>query len=277
MSDPPPPDAGQSSDRFVSPDPVEPTQLSPPPRRAVARAYAVHVFTASGVAFAFLAVAELCKPAPDPRLVFAWLAIQVLIDAFDGPLARAWEVKRFAPRISGRTIDDLVDFLTYTFVPLVMIWRLGWVPEPGALFVIPAMVASLFGFSNSGAKDEAGGFFLGFPSYWNIVAFYLGISHAAGGSGVDGGGGASVGVWFNGVTVLGLTLLTVLPVRFIYPNLAPRPWRVPMLVGGGLWLVLLIVMTPPYPRPAGWLVWVSLIYPACYVALSLRLSTVRRR
>jgi phosphatidylcholine synthase len=88
------------------------------------RAYSVHVYTALGVVFAFLAAAETCAPHPDPRWVFVWLTIAVLIDATDGPLARRWHVKSWAPRINGRTIDDIVDYLTFTFVPLLLVWRL---------------------------------------------------------------------------------------------------------------------------------------------------------
>src|ERR671911_730004 len=135
----------------------------------------VHVYTASGVLLALAATIEICSAAPDPRLVFLLLAAAVLVDATDGPLARRAEVKRWLPSIQGRTIDDIVDYLTYTFVPLLLVWRMGWVPEPAWVWILPALVASLFGFANTGIKDEAGGFFLGFPSYWNVVAFYAGL------------------------------------------------------------------------------------------------------
>ena len=69
-----------------------------------ARAYAVHLLTANGIVAAFFAVAELLDDAPDERVVFAWLIVAVVIDAVDGPLARAWEVKRFAADIDVRTI-----------------------------------------------------------------------------------------------------------------------------------------------------------------------------
>ncbi len=81
----------------------------PSPFFARARAYAVHLLTASGIVAALLAVAELMDEAPDERVVFAWLVVAVVIDAVDGPLARAWDVKRLAPEINGRTIDDIVD------------------------------------------------------------------------------------------------------------------------------------------------------------------------
>jgi phosphatidylcholine synthase len=229
------------------------------------RAYAVHLYTASGVAFAFLAAAETCSATPSARRVFLLLIAAVLIDATDGPLARRWEVKRWAARIDGRTIDDLVDYLTFTFVPLLLVWRMGLVPEPAAVWVVPALIASLFGFANIAAKDEAGGFFLGFPSYWNVVALYAGVWHRL------------YGPWVNAAVLVGLTVLTVLPVGFIYPNLAPRPWRQPIIIGAVVWLGLLLAMLWDYPAAPAWLMWVSLVYPAFYTALSLHLWRRRGR
>lgn len=228
-------------------------------------AYLVHLFTASGVVFAFLAAAEVCKLNPDPRLVFFYLAIQCLIDAADGPMARAFQVKTRAARIDGRTIDDLVDYLTFTFVPLLLIWKMGWLPEPAGLFVAPAMVASLFGFSNIAAKDEQSGFFLGFPSYWNIVAVYVGAWFHL------------YGPWIGAIVIVTLTILTVLPVRFIYPNLAPRPWKTPVMAGALLWTLLLAWMIWLYPRVSAPLMWISLVYPAFYAGLSVWLDLQSRR
>ena len=230
-----------------------------------ARAYAVHVYTASGVALAFWAAAEICSASPDPRLVLLLFAGAVLIDASDGPLARRWHVKRWAAAIDGRTIDDIVDYLTYTFLPLLLVWRMGWLPEPGALWVVPALIASLFGFSNVAAKDEGGGFFLGFPSYWNVVALYAGVLHPL------------YGPWPNAVLLLALAALTLAPVGFLYPNLAPRPWKLPVIAGAVAWLAVLLAMLVDFPRPAPWLVWLSLAYPAFYTALSLHLQRSARR
>ena len=237
---------------------------------ARARAYAVHLLTASGVVAAFLAVVELFHEAPDERVVFAWLTLAVLIDAVDGPLARMWDIKRFAPEIAGRTIDDIVDYLTFTFVPLLLVWRMGWVPfTPGVLgvaWIVPALVASLIGFANADAKDEAAGYFRGFPSYWNIAAFYAGLTVQELGE---------TGRWLTGVVLLALAALTVSPVRFIYPNLAPEPWRGAVMVGAAAWLVVLLAMLPVYREVPGWLVGVSLIYPVFYATLSILLDPQR--
>jgi phosphatidylcholine synthase len=231
-------------------------------------AYSVHLYTASGIVFAFLAIAELYQQRPEPRWVFVWLIIAVFIDSTDGPLARRWQVKTRVPQIAGRTIDDIVDYLTFTFIPLLLVWRLQWLPAPAALWVVPAMVASLLGFANTEAKQEEEGFFRGFPSYWNFVAFYICVAYT------------HYGPEIPAVIMVVLTLLTLLPVRFLYPNLAPRPWRWSLIAGAGAWLIVLLWCLPIYPRMPAWLLWLSLAYPAWYTGLSIYLdirSRLRQR
>jgi phosphatidylcholine synthase len=236
------------------------------------RAYAVHVLTATGVAFAFLAMASVMGEEVSPRWTFIWLATAVVIDAADGPLARLWNVKLYAARIYGRVIDDIVDYLTFTFIPMMLVWRMGWLPGPDALWVILVMMASLFGFSNATAKQEGEGFFLGFPSYWNVVAFYTGLFVAEYGA---------AGAYFSLGSTLVLALMTILPVRFIYPNQAPDPWQWPVIVGAVIWLGMMLAMLPTFPSvPAwggDWFLWASLVYPSFYFGLSFYLDLEGRR
>jgi len=229
----------------------------PGPQRL--RAILVHLYTASGMAVAFVIAAEIASPMPRPVPIIVLLGLAVVIDATDGPLARRWEVKRWAPEIDGRTIDDITDFLTYTFLPLLLIWRMGWVPDPAIAWLLPALLASLFGFANAAAKDEERGFFLGFPSYWNVVAVYAGIGYHY------------LGPWPNAMLLLALTALTVAPVRFVYPNLAPAPWRGVVTIGGTAWAVLVLLMLPAYPAPPLWMALLSLAYPLAYAAISIHL------
>ncbi|WP_022836792.1 CDP-alcohol phosphatidyltransferase family protein [Salisaeta longa] len=236
------------------------------------RAYAVHLFTASGVLCALAALWYVMRTPPAPAWAFAMLGLAVLIDAADGPLARRWAVTIHAARIDGGLIDNIVDYLTFTFLPLVLVWRMGWLAGPDVVWVGLAMTASLFGFANHSAKQAADGFFLGFPSYWNILAYYAGLLHAAYGA---TGRAVMLGV------VLLATALTVAPVRFIYPNQAPSPWK-PWIIGGALgWLALLVGFLPTYPAVPTWAQpWglpVSMLYPAFYVGLSGYLDVRLRR
>ena len=229
------------------------------------RGWSVHLLTASGVLAAFAAAVETASAAPDPRVVFAWLGLAVIIDAVDGPFARRWKVKETVPGIDGRTIDDIVDYLTFTFLPVLLLWRMGWVPRPALLFLGPVLVTSLLGFANVKAKQETGGFFLGFPSYWNVFAFYAGIVTAR------------WGPWLPGLAALALSALTVMPARFVYPNLAPRPWK-PWIIGGAVaWTAILIAMLASYPRASVPMLVLSLVYPVFYFAVSAHLDRAARR
>lgn len=220
-------------------------------------AYGVHVYTASGLVFAALAMLEVCKAQPDPRWVFAWIVVAVFVDATDGTLARRAKVKHNAPWIDGRTIDDIVDFLTFTFIPLLLVVKMGWVPEPGIWYVAPALVASVLGFANVGAKDEGGGFFLGFPSYWNIVAFYLGYSAS-----IAGG-------WLNVAILWFFAALTFAPIGFVYPTLAPKRTKGVVIAGGVMWTLVTASMLTTYPVAPSWMLWFSLSFPAIYTIISL--------
>src|SRR5690606_27658971 len=113
----------------------------------------------------------------DERSAFLYLALAAIIDATDGPLARRWQIKKVLPHIDGRRLDDIVDYQVWTFVPLLLIWHAGWLPEPSLIWIAFPVMASLLTFANTGAKEEDEGFFLGFPSYWNIFAFYLGVTY----------------------------------------------------------------------------------------------------
>ena len=256
-------------DQRTSPEPASDTRAERASRADVLRAYSVHVYTASGIVFAFLAAREMLQEPCDPRWVFGWLLAAVFVDATDGPLARRWHVKSLAPRLDGRTIDDILDYLTFAFLPLLLVYRMQWVPDVVSWVVAAGMLASLLGFSNVGAKEEDEGFFRGFPSYWNIYAFYAGLAIAAWHS--------QTAQWFNAALLVILAVLTVAPVRFIYPNLAPPRWRAWVLGGAAVWTLLMLAMLPSYPDCPAWLTIASLVYPAFYTVLSVGLDVQARR
>nr|WP_201767227.1 phosphatidylcholine synthase [Rhodopirellula sallentina] len=228
------------------------------PRLASLSAYLVHLLTASGIVPAALAMHELSRPQCDPRLVFAYLMLTTLIDSIDGPLARRFEVKRYAPSIDGRVIDDLLDYLTFAFIPLMLIWRMGWMPAGFGGSVMFAMGASLLGFAHREAKDESRGLFRGFPSYWNLYAIYAGVFST------------QWSPWVTAITLWGLSIMTVLPVWVIYPNLAPLRWWRPVFWGGLIWTGCLVaILFWDYPNSPLGLVLVSLLYPMFYVWASI--------
>lgn len=141
--------------------------------------------------------------------VFVLMLVATLIDATDGTLARAVRIKEVLPGFDGRRLDDLVDFLTYVFLPLLLLWqaRADLLPNGMAWVLLIPLFASAYGFCQVDAKTSDG-FFLGFPSYWNLVAFYVYLLRLP--------------TWLNLAMLLLLALLTFVPSRYLYPT--QRGW-----------------------------------------------------
>src|SRR5919206_4293746 len=140
------------------------------------RATAVHLYTASGMVLALLMVFAAFQGAPVPAL---WLMLATLvIDSTDGLLARRFRVKEFLPSFDGSLLDNIVDYMTYVLAPILLLWTAGYLPDGtfGVVLAALPLLASSYQFCQVDAKTGDGAetdhFFLGFPSYWNILAFY---------------------------------------------------------------------------------------------------------
>jgi phosphatidylcholine synthase len=214
-------------------------------------AWLVHLFTASGIVCAFMAAASIFEH--DYRAGFFWLAAQVVIDAVDGVMARRARVKEVLPWFDGAKLDDIVDYVSYVFVPALFIWRALVVPDAWMWPVVIAMLlSSAYGFSRTDAKTEDH-FFTGFPSYWNLVAMYIFIAQ-----------------WpppVNAAILLTLAALVFVPFKWVYPS------RTPVLavltnVLGAVWALLMLRMLWQHPDIPPMLFWSSWVFPAYYVGLS---------
>ena len=93
------------------------------------------------------------------------------------------------------------------------------------------LLSSAYGFSQEAAKTSDH-YFTGFPSYWNIVVFYLVVL------------GAPPAV--NAAVLIGLAVLVFVPIAYVYPSRTPT-LRVPTLALGLTWALLVLVMIWQYP------------------------------
>jgi phosphatidylcholine synthase len=67
----------------------------------------------------------------------------------------------------------VIDYLTYVFVPTMIIVRAGLVPTTLAPWLAGLiLVSALYNFARRDLKTEDN-YFRGFPALWNVVAFYL--------------------------------------------------------------------------------------------------------
>jgi len=229
-------------------------------------AWLAHIYTALGlVAAAAVALLIVRGDSSAFRTSFLLMVAATIIDATDGTLARAVKVKTVLPGFDGRRLDDLIDFLTYAFLPLLLIWRAALLPPGYDAWLLLPLLASAYGFCQAEAKT-ADGFFLGFPSYWNIVALYLYALPFPPAAAL--------------VVIIALSLLTFVPLRYLYPSLGGRlnRWTNGL---GALWTVVLVIViwrlpTDRGPEEIDPLAAGSLIFPAYYFVASWWVSLRRR-
>ena len=164
-------------------------------------AYLVHLFTALGVVFGFLALlATVNQEIPE---AFLWLALALFVDGVDGTLARAANVKDNTPEIDGAVLDNIIDYLNYVVVPVFIFYTLEMVP--GSYLMISSaaiLLVSCFTFINTKTKTEDF-YFSGFPANWNIIVLYFYILDST--------------PWINLFIVLLFCVLTFIPFKYVHP------------------------------------------------------------
>jgi phosphatidylcholine synthase len=226
-----------------------------------AGAGAVHLYTASGSALALLIV--LAAFAGD-AVTALWLGLVALVvDGTDGMLARRMRVSERIPWFDGARLDDIVDYLTYAFAPMLLLWSGGYLPEgaAGTALAIVPLLASSYQFCRVDAKTDDH-FFLGFPSYWNVVAFYVIVTDLS-----------PVAVT---AILLVCSVLVFVPICYIYPSRTVAFFRTNLALTAG-WLVLYAVLLLQMPDPSPVIIAASLAYLGYYAAMSVHLTVTRRR
>ena len=185
------------------------------------RAFMVHVFTASGAALALLAL--ILATGGHWTGMFFLLGLALVVDGADGPIARAFYVQKVLPRWSGGTLDLVVDFVTYVFVPAYAIAASGLLPQ---VLAIPAgilvVISGALYFADREMKTEDN-YFRGFPAVWNLAAFYLYLLEPP--------------EWAAAVAIAILAGLSFAPIKFLHP-LRVKQWRVFNIALLAVWAAL---------------------------------------
>lgn len=226
-------------------------------------AWGVHLYTASGLLVAALMAVNIVRGGDlGFRYALLLMIVATFIDSTDGFLARRAEVKVYAPRFDGRRLDDLVDFHTYTTLPLLLIWRAELLPGWWAPLLFLPLLASAYGFSQADAKTDDG-YFLGFPSYWNVVVIYLYLLRPE--------------IWVSILLIAVLSILTFIPSRYLYPS-QQRRFRAVTIAASLIWAGILWAVIWFQPTGARLLTLASLAFPASYLLSSwwVSLSGSRR-
>ena len=192
---------------------------------------------------------------------FLWLTlVAMIIDGTDGYLARKFDVKKNVPWFDGATLDNIVDFLTYAFAPAVLFWTGGYIPHnnSGLVIIAAVLLSSCYQFCRSDAKtDNKNYYFLGFPDYWNIIAFYAIV--------------ANLSSQVTSIILVACSILVFIPIKFLYPSRTKQMQGITVVLTV-LWLISYLVLMMQLPTPNTNLVTLSLIYPLYYLVASLYLT-----
>jgi phosphatidylcholine synthase len=199
-------------------------------------AFLVHVLTACGAALALVALIAATRG--DWPLMFLWLGVALVIDAIDGPLARALKVAEVLPRWSGDTLDLVVDYTTYVFVPAYAVTTGHLMPDGLAIAagVAIAITGALY-FADRSMKTTDN-FFRGFPAVWNLVAFYLLLLRPE--------------FAVSAAVVLLFAVLTFVPIRFVHP-FRVRRLRTVTVALLTLWAALALAAVRQGLAPESWI------------------------
>jgi phosphatidylcholine synthase len=224
-------------------------------------AYSVHLFTATGAVFGFFALLAVIQH--DWRWMVIWMVASMLVDGLDGFLARLADTKANASKYDGALMDNLIDYFNYVVVPALFLYSSDVLPPGwGIVGACAILLASAFQFSRSDAKTDDH-FFMGFPSYWNIVAIYtliLGLNPRV-----------------NLAILLFLVLLVFIPIKYVYPTRSTQ-LRTLTLVMIGLYFVMSVwAFFTSFPTMPNWMILATFLFFGYYFALSLWLTYKTRK
>ena len=209
------------------------------------RALTVHLFTATGAVFAMLAM--LAAVEEKWSLMFVWLVVAFFVDGIDGPMARRYDVKQFAPEFDGVLLDLIIDYLTYVFIPAFALFKsglmdgwTGWV----AIIVITFASAMYFADTRMKTRDNS---FKGFPGCWNmaVLVFFA----------------LEPNFWIILAFVAALAVAMFLPLKFVHPTRTER------------WRALTLPMALAWTFFAGWAAWVD-FHPESWAHWGLVVTTL---
>ncbi len=221
-------------------------------------AWSVHLITASGAVFGLFALYAISEGYWLPA--FWLMGGAVVVDGIDGTLARRFGTKQLAAKVDGAMLDNIVDFLNYVIVPAFFLIHSELLPP---IFRMPLAgliaLCSAYQFSQIDAKTEDH-FFKGFPSYWNIVVFYLFL-------------------WqlqpiYNALILSVLCVLVFVPIKYIYPSRLEYLSEKQILRTGMLGLTLLwgvgsTWLLVQYPRPQHQVTIFLIAYMVIYMGASI--------
>ncbi|OEZ33155.1 phosphatidylcholine synthase [Francisella endosymbiont of Amblyomma maculatum] len=176
-------------------------------------AWLVHLFTSLGAVFGILAIIFSIEAAKTIllgqtdlhhyyiKLSMFSIIMAIFIDSIDGSLARLVDIKKLAP-LDGSLLDNIIDFTTYSIVPCIWIYVSAIVSQQWLIpIIIMITISSSYQFCQLNAKTNDH-FFVGFPSYWNVIVIYMLCFQSS--------------QLINEITIIILSIFSFIPIKYIY-------------------------------------------------------------
>lgn len=180
-------------------------------------------------------------------LMFLWLVVAFIVDGLDGPMARRYHVKKYAPEFDGVLLDLIIDYLTYVFIPAFALFKsglmdgwTGWV----AIIVITFASAMYFADTRMKTNDYS---FSGFPGCWNMVVLVIFALEP--------------NFWVSLTIVTVLAISMFLPIKFVHPVRTAR------------WRAITLPMALAWTFFAGWAAWVD-FHPESWAHWGLVITSI---
>nr|WP_235040544.1 CDP-alcohol phosphatidyltransferase family protein [Halomonas profundi] len=190
----------------------------------------------------------------DPIACLLWLGAAMMVDGVDGALARKYEVKAILPHFDGSTLDMVIDYLTWAFIPALFIYFFVELPSYFALLsVFIILLSSMFCFCNVGMKSQDN-YFVGFPAAWNIAAAYFYI--------------LDLSPFITFATVVLLAILTVTKMKFLHPFRVRlfMPLNIAVTL---MWCACVTSLLLSSPEQPAWAFWGWAIASAYFIGMCL--------
>lgn len=225
-------------------------------------AWSVHVFTATGAIWGLLSILAIQQG--QYRLLLLWVVLAMIVDGYDGMLARRFQTKECAPEIDGGLLDNIIDYLNFTVIGALLVIQAQLVPAP---LILPTAgliaLTSALQFSQAEAKTDPRSheyYFKGFPSYWNFLAIYLVM--------------LGWNPWVNLLVIVVCVIMQFVPIKFIYPSRTKFYYGLNQGIVSA-WVVSGLAMILTYPEIPAWLIAVNLVFVGLYFLMSI-LSTLHK-
>jgi phosphatidylcholine synthase len=203
---------------------MDPDDIDCRPRTA----WAIHVFTSTGILAGFLGLLSVLDGSP--RAALTWMMVAMVIDGLDGPIARHYDIARVIPKIDGNSLDLMIDYVCCVVTPALFLYEFDLLPENNAVALTCVgliLTSSLYVMANKDIMSEDNYFNL-FPAMWNLVANVLFVLQGR--------------PWINVAVVAVLVVFSFVPLKFIHP-IRVRDFRnitIPVLV---VWLASMLYVT----------------------------------